>query len=512
VSRLALLGRSPQPCGKPMNHRNARLLSNRSREPVMRRFCAAIAAVVLSLPAFGQTYDIVIRGGRVLDPETDLDAIRDVGIAGSKIAAISPDSLSGSRTIDAHGLVVAPGFIDLHQHGQDLESQRLKAFDGVTTALELELGVPDVAAFLHSHEGTSLINYGSSASHVAARAAVFNVPLRGAENIPTSGPAGNSLASPEQLLSIESCLQKEIAAGALGVGMGLQYTPGATRSEAIHIFGVAARHHLPIFVHVRSAGRIEPGSAIESLGEVIGAAAVTGASLHIVHLNSICLKDTVECLAMVAGARARGLDVTTEAYPYAAAMTLINSPVFSAGWQERFEISYAQLMLPNTGERLTKERFEQLHDSSEPRGVIIFNNTEEMDDAAIVNPLVMIASDGVSGHPRNAGTFSRVLARYVRSQHSLTLMDAVRKMTLMPAQRLEAATSEARKLGRLQQEAIADIVIFDPAQIRDRSTFAAPNQSSTGVRYLLVGGVPVIDNGTLVPNAHPGRALTSTLR
>ncbi|HXU18876.1 MAG TPA: amidohydrolase family protein [Terriglobales bacterium] len=475
----------------------------------MRRFCATIAVVVMSLPAFGQTYDVVIRGGRVLDPETGLDAVRDVGINGSKVVAISPDSLTGSRTIDAHGLVVAPGFIDLHQHGQDLESQRLKAFDGVTTALELEIGTPDVAAFLHSHQGTSLINYGSSASHVAARATEFNVPLRGAENIPTSGPAGNTVASLDQVLSIESRLEKEIAAGALGVGMGLQYTPGATRSEVIHIFGVAARHHLPIYVHVRSAGRVEPGSAIESIGEVIGAAAVTGAPLHIVHLNSICLKDTLECLEMVAGARARGLDVTTEAYPYAAAMTLINSPVFSAGWQERFEISYAQLMLPNTGERLTKERFEQLHNSSEPRGVIIFNNTEEMDDAAIVNPLVMIASDGIPGHPRNAGTYSRVLARYVRSQHSLTLMDAVRKMTLMPAQRLEAATSEARKLGRLQQEATADIVVFDPAQIRDRSTFSAPNQSSAGVRYLLVGGVLVIENGTLVPNLHPGRAITS---
>jgi N-acyl-D-aspartate/D-glutamate deacylase len=167
-------------------------------------------------------------------------------------------------------------------------------------------------------------------------------------------------------------------------------------------------------------------------------------------------------------------------------------------------------MLPKTGERLTKERFEQLHNSNEPQTVVIFNNSEEMDDAAMVNPLVMIASDGLPGHPRNAGTYSRVLARYVRSQHSLTLMDAVRKMTLMPAERLETATGEARKLGRLQQEAIADIVVFDPAQIRDRSTYATPNEASVGVRYLLVAGVIVIDNGTLVPNLHPGRPITST--
>jgi N-acyl-D-aspartate/D-glutamate deacylase len=212
---------------------------------------------------------------------------------------------------------------------------------------------------------------------------------------------------------------------------------------------------------------------------------------------------------MVAGARARGLDVTTEAYPYAAGMTFINSAIFNPGWQEKLDISYAQLMLPNTGERLTKNRFEQLHNSSEPHGVIIFSNTEEMDDAAVVNPLVMIASDGVPGHPRNAGTYSRVLARYVRSQHSLTLMDAVRKMTFMPAQRLEAATSQGRRLGRVQPEAIADLVVFDPEQIRDRSTYATPNESSIGVRHLLVGGVLVIDNGALVPNVHPGRAITS---
>jgi hypothetical protein len=291
--------------------------------------------------------------------------------------------------------------------------------------------------------------------------------------------------------------------------MGLQYTPGATRSEVIHVFGIAARHHLPIFVHVRSAGRVEPGSSIESVNEVIGAAASTGAPLHIVHINSICLKDVVECLNMVAGARARGLDVTVEAYPYIAGMTSINSAIFNPGWQEKLDIGYGQLMLPNTGERLTKERFDELHSSSAPQTVIIFSNTEEADDAAIVNPLVMIASDGLPGHPRNAGTYSHVLAHYVREQRSLSLMDAIRKMTLMPAQRLEQSSAQARRLGRMQEGAAADIVVFNLEEIRDRSTYAAPNEPSTGVRYLLVGGVPLIEKGELVPNVHPGRALTS---
>lgn len=478
----------------------------------MRILRAVAACILLCAPALTQTYDVIIRGGRVLDPETGLDAVREVGISGQKIARISETPLNGTRLIDAHGLVVAPGFIDLHQHGQDPVSQRLKALDGVTTALELEIGAPDVAAFLRSKEGKSLINYGSSASHVAARAAAFQASLTYPEIIPKSGPATNNTVTSEQFGAIESRLEHEIAAGALGIGMGLQYTPGAMRSEVIHVFGIAARHHIPIFVHVRSTGRLEPGSSVESINEVIGAAAITGAPLHIVHLNSVCLKDTLECLDMLSGTRARGLDVTAEAYPYAAGMTYINSALFNPGWQEKLGIGYGELMLPDTGEHLTKERFDELHNSSEPHLVVIFNNTEQADDAAVTNPLIMIASDGVTGHPRNAGTYSRVLARYVRAQHSLTLMDAIRKMSLMPAQRLETSTAEARNLGRLQEGRMADIVVFDPERITDRSTYSTPTEPSAGVRYLVVGGIVVIDKGAVVPNVHPGRAITSTVR
>ena len=475
----------------------------------MRILRTVAACILLCVPALSQTYDVVIHGGRVLDPETGLDAVREVGISGQKIARISESPLTGTRTIDAHGLVVAPGFIDLHQHGQDPDSQRLKALDGVTTALELEIGAPDVAAFLQSKAGKSLINYGSSASHVAARADAFQAPLTYPEIIPKSGPATNGTVTPDQFHAIESRLEHEIAAGALGIGMGLQYTPGATRSEVIHVFSVAAHHHVPIFVHVRSTGRLEPGSSVESISEVIGAAAITGAPLHIVHINSVCLKDILECLDMLAGARERRLDVTAEAYPYAAGMTYINSALFNPGWQEKLGIAYGELMLPDTGERLTKERFDELHNASESHLVVIFNNTEQADDAAVTNPLIMIASDGAKGHPRNAGTYSRVLARYVRSQHSLTLMEAIRKMSLMPAQRLETSTPQARDLGRLQEGKAADIVVFDPENISDRSTYSAPTQPSIGVRYLLVGGVLAIDGGSLVANAHPGRAITS---
>ena len=463
-----------------------------------------------------QQYDIVLEGGRVMDPESGLDAVRNVGIQDGKISRISATPLSGRRVIQAAGLVVAPGFIDLHQHGQELSSQRVKAFDGVTTALEMEIGAPDVAQFLARKKGQSLIHYGTTASQVAARALVFGAPLTSAttgphagipEILPKSGPATDQHATPEQIARIQQRLRDEIDAGALGIGMGIQYTPGATRLEVIDIFRVAAERKLPVYTHMRSAGRVEPGSAIEAVEEVIGASAITGASLHIVHVNSTCLRDSLECISLIEGARARGLDITTEAYPYIAGMTAINSAVFNPGWREQLGIDYSNLVIPDTGEHLTKERFDELHNSNKQQWVLIYANTQQIVDAIIPNPLIMIASDGAEGHPRNAGTFSRVLAQYVREKKTLTLMEALRKMTLMPAQMLERSTPAARQKGRLQEGADADIVVFDPQTIADRSTFEKPMEPSVGVHYLVVGGTPLIDDGKLVPDVFPGRAM-----
>ena len=463
-----------------------------------------------------QQYDLVLEGGRVMDPETNLDAVRNVGIRDGKIITISAEPLTGRRVVHAAGLVVAPGFIDLHQHGQEPASQRVKAFDGVTTALEMEIGAPDVTQFLKTKEGKSLIHYGTTASHAAARALIFGAPLNAVvmdpragipEILPKSGPATNQPATPEQIERIQRRLRDELNAGALGIGMGIQYTPGATRLEIIDMFRVAAERRLPVYTHMRSFGRMEPGSAVESVEEVIGAAAITGAPLHIVHINSTCLLDSLECLSLVEGARARGLDVTTEAYPYIAGMTAINSALFNPGWREKLGIDYSNLVLPDTGEHLTKARFEELHNSSEQQSVLVFANTQETVDAIIPNPLIMIASDGAVGHPRNAGTYSRVLAQYVREKKTLTLMDALRKMTLMPAQVLERSTPDAHHKGRLQEGADADIVVFDPQTIADRSTFAKPMEESVGVHYLLVGGTILINHSKLVENVFPGRAL-----
>jgi len=453
--------------------------------------------------AFAQSqYDLVLHGGRVIDPETSLDAVRDVGIRNGQIVVISDQPLSGKRVIDTTALVVAPGFIDLHQHDLSPDGMRLKAMDGVTTALELEIGPPDVRKFLDERQNTSVINFGTTASHPWARAYAFDVQPKTGELIPSSGDDTNKPATAEQIQRMQQRLRHQIDAGGLGIGMGIQYTPGASRSEIIEMFRVAAERDMPVFVHMR-------GDRVESVSEVIAAAAVTGAPLHIVHINSSCLREAPECLRMVAGARARGLDVTTEAYPYIAGMTQINSALFNPGWQEKILATYSDIMIPATGERLTRERFDELHASPKPQLVIIFNNSQTVVDGIIENPLVMIASDGGPGHPRNAGTFGRVYDEYVRQRGTLTVMEVVRKMSYMPAVRLEKSTPQARKKGRLQVGADADVVVFDPETFRDQSTFEKPAVPTTGVRYLLVNGALVVDGGRLVSGVMPGKAITS---
>jgi N-acyl-D-aspartate/D-glutamate deacylase len=482
----------------------------------MNRVLVLLVSLLTAWAASAEQFDLVLRGGRVVDPETGLDAVRDVALRGDRIARISSEPLDGARVLDVRGLVVAPGFIDLHQHQQDDESYRLKALDGVTMALEMESGVPDVTRFVEARRGRTVIHFGATASQEAARLVAWGEALApptfgpdaGIDD-PPAGPSTNEPASPERVERILEQLRAGIRAGALGIGMGLEYTPGATRLEVIEICRLAAGYRLPVFVHLRSAGRVEPGSSIESVGEMIAASAVTGVAVHVVHLNSSCLVSAPECLRMIEGARARGLDITTEAYPYGAGMTTIASALFNPGWREKRGIDYGDVELPESGERLTRERFEALHASPKPRNVLIHMNTDRVVDEVIRHPLVMIASDGIKQHPRNAGTYARVLARYFRAQGSLTLTDAVRKMSLMPAQRLEAATVAARRKGRLQPGADADIVVFDPQTIADKATYREASAPSVGVRYLLVAGTLVVAEGHIVEGAAPGRPFSS---
>jgi dihydroorotase len=454
----------------------------------------------MSVAAHAQQFDIVIANGRVMDPASGLDGVRQIGIRAGKIAAISSGALDSRTVIDAAGLVVAPGFIDLHSHGQTPENYRFKAMDGVTTALEMEVGVSPLGPWYSAREGKALINFGASAGHLPARMAV----MRDTGSLLPRDNAVTRAASAEEQRQTLALVRRALDDGALGVGLGIAYVPLATREEILSLFKLAAERRTAVYVHMRNGGPVEPG-VIDALQEVIADAAATGAALHVVHITSMGLRETPLCLEMMKGARLRGLDVTTEAYPYTAGMTDIGSAIFSEGWQARQGgIGFGDLQWAATGERLTAESFARYR--RQGGMVAIHSIPEEIVKLAIADPLVMIASDGIlengKGHPRAAGCFTRVLGRYVREQHALSLMEALRKMTIAPAERLGIQNK-----GRIAEGADADIVAFDPVRVTDRATFEDPAQYAEGMMYVLINGVPVVNKGSLVDGVAPGRGL-----
>ena len=479
----------------------------------------ALALQLAFLPAQAQErYDVVLENGRVLDPETGLDAIRNVGIRGRVIEAISEDPLEGDVVIDATGLVVAPGFIDLHAHGQTNRANEFQARDGVTTALEMESGVGDVAAYLSERNEGSVLNFGATVAHRAARTAVM--PAYAAARAQAE-EAGEDLSeadrnvlsqlsaagayeslSPDLYPAMQDELAKGLAAGALGIGMPHQYYPGATYDEILSVFKTAADYDAPIYTHVRDM-------SISAIQEVVANAAATGAPLHIVHVNSSSLWNIEPVLEIIGGAQAHGVDVTTEAYPYTAASTSLQSAIFDEGWQEKLQISYGDLQWQDTGERLTEETFRTYREQG---GVVIIHMMKpEWIEAAVSSPFVMVASDGMpyapGAHPRSAGTFSRFLGRYVRDEGLMSLMEGVRKITLMPAQRLETVSPQMKRKGRIQIGSDADITIFDPVRIMDTATFEDDLSYSVGVEHVLVNGEFVVRDGDNVDGAMPGRAV-----
>ena len=480
-------------------------------------FLLAVFIIALGLPttqvssAIAQSsneFDIVLANGRVMDPESNLDAIRNVGIREGKIAAISTRPLRGRTMIDAKGLVVAPGFIDLHSHGQDDENYRYKARDGVTTALEMELGVSPVAPWYAQRENKSLINFGATVGHIPAKMAVM-------KDTGTFLPRDNAMnrkATPDEIRQVTDLIKKGLDEGALGIGFGINYVPTTTRAEIFDLFALAAERGVANYVHIRDSGAVEPGSGVGALQEVLADAAGTGASLHVVHITSVCLRQTAICLSMIEGAARRGLDVTTEAYPYTATQTRLESAIYDEGWQEKFGITFKDLQWVATGERLTAETFARYR--KEGGSVIGHSIPEDISRLAVGNPRVMVASDGLienrQGHPRGAGSFARVLGVYVREQKALSLMDAIRKMTLLPAQRLEKVVPAMRSKGRVKVGSDADLTIFDPLTVIDRATFEQPALYSEGIRHVLVAGVFVVRDEKIVEGVKPGKGIRRT--
>ncbi len=479
-----------------------------------------IACIAGTQFAWGQpivTFDFVLTGGRVIDPETGLDEVRNVGIQNGRITEISDSPLVGHENIDVSGLVVAPGFIDLHIHGIGNKEQEYQAHDGVTTALELEWGIGFFKEWYAARASKALINYGASAPWYFNRfktlpdnpdniaqleESALKQNFNFIKTLPYVAPSFNKELSDTQIAKMLDNIRKSLADGGVGIGVPVGYVPGASREEIFRVYQLAASLQAPVFTHIRKGG-------VMAVQQVISDAVLTNAPLHIVHINSMTLSEIELAIEMVNTAQKRGFDITTELYPYTAASTDIASALFDEGWQQRFGMEFKDLQWVATGERLTEETFKMYR--KEGGTVIMYMMRPAWIKAGIAAEGTIIASDGMPyaklAHPRTAGTFSRVLGKYVREDKVLSLTEAIKKITLLPAKRLEEIAPMMRFKGRIQVGSDADITIFDPATIIDKATFDKGLEFSEGIRHVMVNGVFVIKNGSTVEGAFPGQPI-----
>ncbi|MDT7704039.1 MAG: hypothetical protein QOJ30_6364 [Pseudonocardiales bacterium] len=482
-------------------------------------------------------YDLVLTGGRVIDPETGLDAVRNIGISGGTVCAVTEEPLTGTTTVAVPGLVVAPGFIDLHSHCHDVAGQRLQALDGVTTALELEAGVhPVETAYGRAATEGRPLNYGFSTSWAVARMHV----LAGARATGELSEFFANIASPEwqrpaarsDVDRILGHLEADLACGALGIGVVVGYAPQIDPSEYLAVAALAARHGMPTFTHARELVELDPHTPIDGAEEIARAAGETGAHMHYCHLNSTSLRQVDRVQQLVERVRQEGSRVTTEAYPYGAGMTGIGAAFLAPEVLHRWGLTPHSIGYLATGERVVDAdelrrirqqdpgglAFVHFFDEDDPAEFEFVRRAMTFTDAAVASdaisplwrttprdPLLWPLPADVVSHPRTAGTFGRTLRVLVREQGHLSLAEAVRRCSLVPAQVVEAAAPAMRRKGRIQPGSDADLTIFDPAVVSDRATYAATIRPSVGFRHVLVGGEFIVRDGELRTDVLPGR-------
>lgn len=530
----------------------------------MSRFPAqVVTAVVSAALAFlngcagdvpeSTAWDLLIAGGTVIDGTGASGRAADVAVRDGRIVRVGPDIErdSAARIIDATGLTVAPGFIDLHAHLDPLlrlPGAESAARQGVTTAL----GGPDgsspwpLAAYLDSAAAAGLgINVAFLVGHNTIRREVM-----GSENRAPTGP---------ELDRMKEMVAQGMDDGAFGLSTGLRYIPGAfaETDEVVELARVAAERGGIYTSHLRDEGM----QLIDGVAEAIEIGRRAGIPVVLTHHKVIgrpMWGSSARTLAMIDSARAAGIDVMADQYPYTASYTGISVLVPQwalAGGEEALiarlddpvlrdsivrgiiwniendrgggDLARVQLALvewdrsleggtladwanreglpltPASGAELVIRAMRQGGASA------IYHVMDEGDVERIMrHPFTAIASDGRlvqpgegHPHPRWYGTFPRVLARYVRERGVLTLEEAVRKMTGLPADRLRLADR-----GRIAVGAAADIVVFDPSTIIDRATFEEPHQYPGGIPYVIVNGEPVVDDGRYT-EARPGRVL-----
>lgn len=493
-------------------------------------------------------FDVVLRGGRVVDPESGLDAVRDVAVIGDRVARIGRDLPPARLELDVAGQVVTAGFVDVHSHAYDLGSLRLQAMDGVTTALELEAGITPVAtAYEEAARAGRPVNYGFAASWAMARMQELTGGRLGGDPAELfrhfADPAWRRAAVPAETDRVLARLEADLADGALGIGVLAGYAPGVDPAEYLRIAVLAARAGAPTFTHSRDLAEFTPQTLIDGAEEIVRAAGETGAHMHYCHVNSTTLRHADRVLSLVERAQRAGSRVTTEAYPYGAGMTVIGAAFLAPERLGERGLVPSDLTYAPTGERVADAaRLRELR-AADPAGLAIirFLNDDDPADRELLLrylqfPGTVVASDAMPltwsrpspsagttpdpaawplpraafTHPRTAGTFGRSLRILTRDGGPLGLADALAKCSLGPARLLEGHVPAMRRKGRITEGADADIVVFDPATVTDQATYSASTRPTTGIRHVLVNGIFVVRDTRLVQDARPGRPVRAT--
>jgi len=485
--------------------------------------------------------EFMLRGGRVIDPGAGVDRIADVTIRGGSVVDVGPDlpPLHGATVLDVAGLVVGPGFIDLHSHVHSVAGQRLQALDGVTTALDLEAGLMPISrAYADAAREGRPLNYGFSASWGMARAQVhlgIEPDAQFATGLSLLGdPAWQRSSSPGELRAWLSLLERELAHGALGIGVLMGYAPRSDPAEYVAVARIAASAGAPTFTHVRELVEADATTPIDGSEELLAAASETGAAMHHCHVNSTSRRHIDRVLDLFDRSRSAGSRVTVEAYPYGAGATGVGAFFLDPDRLPAWGIGPSSIVLVETGERIADAARLREVRAADPGAECIVEFLDEEDpsdrellERSLAFPDAIIASDampviwrggvmeaqewplppGGRTHPRTAGTFARSLRLMVRERGVWTWLEAFRRCSYLPARVLDEIAPAARAKGHLAPGADADFVVLDPAAISDTATYEDPTRPSVGVRHLYVAGTMVVRDGALQDSARPGQAL-----